>query len=254
MNDITVEVSGEQEEFIERTVQTLHKFQRELDEADARTLQVIGLVQEEGKKKVTAEDIRYSLEYHSRRVRGEEWNGAVTRLTKETNCRVDEHFKLQPPVAESFVEFGTVSDAKSVLALRHLNLHVRENDVVPVKFILPSQDPEQRATFRLIGQLVARLRDIEREYQRIGAVRVRPGLPVLASGLRDEKEVRVELEQMKQQRADGRSLDDTFYAALLHIQVKTDELNAKIRRLYDEECDIRIEICMYRLQGNRFLF
>jgi hypothetical protein len=159
-----------------------------------------------------------------------------------------EHFQLQPPATEWFVEFGTVSDAKSVLALKHLNLHV------PVKFSRPSQDSEQRGTFRVIGQLVSRIRDIEKEYQRMGAVRVKPGLPVLASDMRDEKEVRLALEQMKLQRADGRSLDDTYYEGLLHIPVKTDELNARIHRLFDEECDLRIEICGYRLQGYKFLF
>ena len=230
-------VNKQEEEFIQRTVQTLHKFQRELDDADARTLQVIGL--RDGMT-VTVEDLQYSLENQ-----GKKWK--VTRLTKETNCLVNRG-QLQDPVVEWFVEFGTVSDAKAVLALKHLNLHV------PVKFARPSQDSEVRGTFRLIGQLVARLRDIETEYQRIGAVRVRPGLPVLASDMRDEKEVRLELEQMKLQRADGRSLDDTYYAALLQIPVKTDELNSKIRQLFDEECDLRIEVCVYRLQGYRFLF
>jgi hypothetical protein len=117
-----------------------------------------------------------------------------------------------------------------------------------MRFIKPSQDSATRATFRKIGALVDRLKEIDKEYEAIGAVREGPGMPVMRGGFLDysyflDPNCLITWEGIL---ASGGVLDRNAYGALCMNPVNTAERMNRIRALYREECYILVDICKFR--------
>ena len=178
----------------------------------------------------------------------------VKSLTVEANRNLDANLKLQPAVNEWFLEFRSTGEAMHALTLKPFDIQFKVENYwagYQVNFIKPAQDSATRATFRKIGALVDRLKEIDTEYEAIGAVRHGHMLtPGMAPGYVDRSYFQNEasLKKWEEILAAGGTLDDTAYFSL-HRLVPVDMNSRKktIKLLYDEECHILIEICKFRV-------
>jgi hypothetical protein len=261
--DLSLDSRQKSKDYIEKTIKSLQKVQKGLEEADpdSRVVQVVGLQS----RNATVEDFEESFKYcdqerlHSKR-RNEyvSWVPDVKSFKREINYHLDANHMLLPAATEWFLEFHKASDAKHALTLPSFNIRVKETNCVGcfgVNFIKPSQDPALSATFRKIGGLVERLKAIDKEYKEIGADRRRGSMmPELSEIFFDEQYILAELPKIKKLRAEGKSLDHNAMGLLSKIPAKTNIIHARIKLLYDEESDIKIEICEFRLNGFKFFF
>jgi hypothetical protein len=112
------------------------------------------------------------------------------------------------------------------------------------------------ATLRRVGGLIKRLNDIDLELKQIGATREGGSVvPTLSRKFVDKASYASYLEKAKKARAAGFSLDHHSYAPLISMKpVDTALLNAQIKKLYGEECDIIIELREHQLNGLDFDF
>ena len=155
--DLSPDSRQESKEYIEKTIKTLRKVQKELEEADpdSKIVQVVGLKS----KNATVEDFKESFNVAAKPTFG--GSGPfpksmpdIKSFKKEINYRLDENHILQPAASEWFLEFHKASDAKHALTLPHFNLQVKELNGIAgfrVQFGKPSQSFATRATFRQIG-------------------------------------------------------------------------------------------------------
>jgi hypothetical protein len=272
-SDLSAESRQECINYIQKAINTLQEVKSDLQankveadkveadkvDPDSRIVQVVGFQS----KNATVEDFEESFKVAAKPTFG--GSGPfpksmpdIKSFKKEINYRLDENHILQPAASEWFLEFHKASDAKHALTLPHFNLMVKEPNGVAgfrVNFAKPSQDLALRTTFRNIGDLVERLKAIDKEYKEIGAVRQYfYMMPVLSDKYLDEQYFLTELPKIKKLRAEGRSLDHNAMAVLSRIPAKTNIINTRIKELYDEESDINIEICEHRLKGFKFSF
>lgn len=261
--DLSPESRQESKDYLEKVIKTAQKVHKELQEAekadpDSRIVQVVGLKS----KNATVEDFEESfkhLETQGKRFRtGHEysWTPAIKSLKKEINYSLDANHMLQPAAAEWFLEFQKTSDTKHALAMPPFNLQVKQPHGAVgfhVNFVKPSQDLTLRATFRKIGDLVERLKAIDKEYKEIGAIR-QYGTPVLAPGYIDKRYLLSELPKWKKLRDNGQSLDHNALGPLQSIPVDVQAFATRAKQLFDEETGIKIELAEIRLTGLKFFF
>ena len=270
-SDLSPESRQESINYIEKAINTLQEVKKELQadkveadkvDPDSRIVQVVNLQS----KNATVEDFKESFKIAADPAFGGSGEALhikpipdVKFLRKEINYSLDANHMLQPAVTEWFLEFHKASDAEYALTLPFFWLEVKKPNSptvgFQVQFVKPSQDLALRATYRNIGDLVERLKEIDKEYKKIGAVRLHfYTMPVLSDKFLDEQYFLTELPKIKKLRAEGKSLDHNAMAVLSRIPAKTNIINARIKQLYDEESDINIEICEYRLKGLEFSF
>jgi hypothetical protein len=264
--DLPPESRQESKDYLDKFIETAQRMRKEMQEAekadpDSRIVQVIGLQN----RNATVEDFEKSFKYlelQGQRFRRQNesvvsWIPEVKSLKKEINYRLDANHILQPAASEWFLEFHKATDAKLALTMPPFKLQVKEpNNCVAgfqVTFAKPSQDLALRATFRKIGNLMERLKAIDKEYKEIGAIR-QYGTPVLAPGYIDKRYLLFELPKWKKLRDNGQSLDHNALGPLQSIPVDVQAFATRIKQLFDEETDIKIEIAEYRLNGLKFFF
>jgi hypothetical protein len=112
-----------------------------------------------------------------------------------------------------------------------------------------------RATYRMIGGLVSRLRQIEAELKKMGAIREYNSRPTPAKNCLDRSLFAKRVPEWKRARAAGTMLDHHAFAPLKHYKmVDMQKLQSCMDALYNEECDVLIRLREYQLDGIDFEF
>jgi hypothetical protein len=162
-----------------------------------------------------------------------------------------------------FVKFSTEEDAYMALGIKNVSVRHQPTETTPgilggshvVEFVQPAHSQAALAEFKYIGGLLQRLEDINKELTDIGAVRVHGGMPELSTGLIDRAWYLAGLEEFKMARAAGMSLNHHVHGPLAGKKpVDTEALKVHIKRLYDEECDVLIQLREFQLNGTDFNF
>jgi hypothetical protein len=174
----------------------------------------------------------------------------------QDNYELDTQKQLTP-IRMCFIRFSTEEDAYSALGYGQVQVNVRASNkelhCVKVKFISPVTPQPMHATLRRVGGLIKRLNDIDLELKQIGATRGDGMVPTLSKKFVDKADFVSALEKAKKARASGFSLDHHASAPLMFKKpVDTALLNAKIKKLFNEECDIVIELREHQLNGLDF--
>lgn len=119
----------------------------------------------------------------------------------------------------------------------------------------PALNGATRATYRMIGGLVLRLREIEAELKKMGAVREYNSRPTPGKNCLDRSYFAKGVPEWKRARAAGIMLDHHAFAPLKHCKmVDTQKLQSRMDALYNEECDVLIRLREYQLDGIEFEF
>jgi hypothetical protein len=258
--DMSPEGRRECREHLDKTVETLLKIQKELLDADkagsdpdARVVQVLGL----NGRVVLSSDFRYSFEAASGKLR---WSPSRFNLDTEYNYEMDKDLKLKPGEKQRFLVFSNVKDARHALGLKEFTLIIKDgtgSTGIPVQFVKPAQNSATRETLRKIGGLVDRIKEIDDELKSIGAVReYGDGVPTVSSTTHlDKKWFAMNMPEWERKRAAGLSLDRNAYVPLKWRKpVDSAKLQAKMKALYDEECDALMQLRKFQLDGIEFDF
>jgi hypothetical protein len=245
--------------------ETMRKIKKDLTVAehympDTNEVQII---LKSGKSKIadfTKEEIMAEFHAENHRNRGTSCIipiPSILTVTLEDNFQPDANGYFRP-IRMCFVRFSCEEEVRMVLGFEVMHIsHGITNSVSVghhIQFIQPLQIPEVRKMFRNIGNLLTRLDTINQELKNIGAIRGQ-GIPKLGPEFCDRQTYREYLERLKAQRTTGASLDHHSYAPLASMRpVDTTSLNASIKALYDEECDILIQLREFQLSGVEFEF
>jgi hypothetical protein len=258
--DLSPDSRQESREYVEKTLKAVQKIQKDLEEADradpdARIVQVIGM----NGKVATVEDFQRSfkdsadqathLNQRNPQLNFPVYSPYLKSYGVEKNYKLDSNLKLQPAVNEWFLEFSKAGDAQHALTLKGFQLRVKDPGCIfSVNFVKPAKDFATRATFRKIGALVDRLKEIDEEYKAIGAVRQSAGMPVMCGGFLDFGYLLDSncLSKWEEVLASGGVLDHNAYGALRMVPVDMNRRLQTIKTLYNEECRILIDICKFR--------
>jgi hypothetical protein len=249
---------------LEETMQTLQKIKQDLTGAEDHTPDTheVQIILKSGKSKIadfTKEEITAGFLAANHQNRGSYAIPipSILTVTLEDNFQPDANGYLQP-IRMCFVGFSSEEEVRMVLGFEVMQIsHQITNSVRvghAIQFIQPVQIPEVRKIFRHIGYLVTRLDTVNQELKNIGAIRGE-GIPKLGPEFCDRQTYRGYLERSRAQRTTGASLDHHSYAPLAGMRpVDTTALNASIKALYDEECDILIQLREFQLSGAEFEF
>lgn len=261
-DDLSLEGKRKCMEELEDTIQTLQKIKKNLKEVDdcspdKNVVQVIF----HGDKSVTftKRDFERSLDElnSGRRQLVDVPSGCIESVTMQDNFTLDLNRNLQP-IRMCFIEFSTEEDVYMALRLKKMNVGIKTNsriNYVNVEFIQPTQSSATHKTFRTIGNSLARLGEIDKELNKIGAVRRQGGMPELKACFFDKVWYLAKIQECKAIRATGKSLDLNVHGPLASVKpVDSEALKLLIKTLYDEECDILIQLREFQLNGIDFDF
>ncbi len=160
---------------------------------------------------------------------------------------------------EFFVYFPTREDAGVALGLELSAMFV---DVgcgnFRIRFAKPARDAATRMLWRSIGEQVERVRAIDAELTRMGAVReFGDGVPKLPDAFFDRAYFLHPkcMPEWKRVRAAGGSLGHHAYATLRACTpVDAAQLSARVKELHDEQCDLLIRLREHQIAGLVFCF
>lgn len=260
--ELSPEGRRECREHLDKTAKTLLKIQKELMDAekadldpDSRVVQVLGISENRG---VRSSDFRRSFEASHVNMRNHEkdlmWIPGHFKVTNEYNYELDKDFKFKPAVEQIFLTFDHVKDAYHALSLKNFHMTIKGIVGVPVKFVNPAQNSGTRETFRKIGCLVYRVKEIEEELKSLGAVS-EYGRPKPPPTFFDKAYFGEMLPQWKRVRAAGQALDHHAFMPLkCRKPVDMKSLQARLDALYNEECDALIQLREFQLNGIEFEF
>ena len=138
---------------------------------------------------------------------------------------------------EYFVEFDTAEQAsmlERISGKSTMGFH-------GPKFSFPKQNSATRATYRKIGKLIARLREVDGELKKIGAVPDANGFPILPSSFMQDKEFdKYVNDSLKLGPVDSKSL----HCFLCHrTKVDLVKRNAALKPLVKERVEILVKLC-----------
>jgi hypothetical protein len=237
---------------LEHTIETLKKIEKDLKKASddeissAKMLQVLW----SGPSDVTLTKEVFDSAFGRVRAWGQ-GNPQIDSVEMQDNYQLDSQKQLTP-IRMCFIRFSTEEDACNALGYERLTVMVRSQGI-DVKFISPVTPQPMHATLRRVGGLIKRLNDIDLELKQIGATRGDGMVPTLSKKFVDKADFVSALEKAKKARASGFSLDHHASAPLMFKKpVDTALLNAKIKKLFNEECDIVIELREHQLNGLDF--
>jgi hypothetical protein len=182
----------------------------------------------------------------------------ITSIEFQDNYTLDPKTKQLQPLRMCFIKFFTEEDASFALGLTDMILNVKQGESsssYPIQFIQPAQTSATHKTFRHIGNLLNRLREIHDEFNNIGAERRMGGIPKLKPEFLDKALYLTSLSAYKFALAAGSSLDTNAYGILIsRTPVDTEALQLILKPLYDEECDILIQLREHQINGVDFDF
>lgn len=242
---------------LEQTIETLCKIKKDLSSADKQmpdTNVVQLLWSGDDNKTFTKEEIVKGLELmYSHQGSSALPVPLIIAVSMQDNYILDANRFLKP-IRMCFIKFSTDEDVCIALGLKEMR-YTEGSQGFTAHFILPTQTSSTRDYYRSIGKLVTRLGEIDNELTKIGAVREYGTNPKLGSGFVDKSIVLDALVKMKAVLAIGYSLDHHMYALLASMRpVDTSAVNARLKTLYDEECNILIQLREFQLSGGDFEF
>jgi hypothetical protein len=120
----------------------------------------------------------------------------------------------------------------------------------------PARTGPMRATYRMIGGLVQRLREIQSELKRMPIItREYNGRPTLSQKYLDRSFFAELVSNSKRARAAGKMLDHHAFVPLKYYKMAdTKKLQSRMDALYNEECDVLIRLRELQLDGIEFDF
>jgi hypothetical protein len=245
--DLSPEGKRECREHVEKTLETLSKIKKSLEDADpdVKTLQLTGY--------------QYgpmSVEDYSRQIMGylkgylthNQDEIVIERISIEENFVVDASFKMHQ-IKECFIRFNTAYSAEYVLGL-HIPFSSDRTKLSKAK-----QTAATRATYRKIGGLVTRIKEIEEELKKLGAVRECNSRPKPPQNFLDRSYFAEQVPKWKRAREAGTMLDHNAYVPLKHYKmVDMQRLQSRMDALYNEECDALIRLRQFQMDGFEFDF
>jgi hypothetical protein len=227
---------------------------------ESSVLQVIGL---NGHGRVaTADDFTASFKHMAERTRDPErrYIPSVVSLVMEKNYELDKDWKLMP-ATEWFIKFKSGNNARYAYGMKDFHLSVKTSSGstgFSVKCVKPTQDLATRETYREIGMLVDRIKEIEKEVQSIGGVRENGCGPYKLSDKYIDKSYFLQddfVPKYKRTRAAGHMLEYHPYVLLkCKRPVDSAKLIAQMKELYNEECDALIKLREFQINGVEFEF
>lgn len=237
------------------TIQTLKKIENDLLKASDDELSSTKIVQVLWRGHDTATFTKEAFVDAFKRWR--QGNPKIRQVEMQDNYKLDAE-KYLSPIRMCFVRFSTDEDVAFALGMKRLG-QIRVDspggDFISVEFVLPVHSQPMHATLRRVGGLIKRLHDIDLELKQIGATRESGVVPTLSPKFVDKALFVSILEKSKKARVAGFSLDHHSFAPLISMKpVDTALLNAQIKKLYGEECDIIIELREHQLNGLDFNF
>jgi hypothetical protein len=183
-----------------------------------------------------------------------------TTTTEKTNYKISPHGTLHP-VKERFFHFQHERDALDLLALGEGAFKGPAGHQLDAYFMVPKHDPATRAKLRQIAALIARVKEIDTELKRLGAVRDgAEGVFKLDTSRFIDKSFFLNkdtgLPAWKRARTEGAVLDHHTYEPLRHSKpVNTVALMERFKELHNEQCDALIRLREFQLyDGLDFTF
>jgi hypothetical protein len=245
---------------LEHTIRTLQKIKNDLKEAensspDKNLLQILW----KGHSDCTfvVSDFEKAFSNFNDRSRQFVYSPRIESIIMQDNFRLDGNKMLQP-TRMCFIKFSTEEDACLALGLQEMQVTVKGESCsfgVQVQFIQPTYSLAMHKTFRIIGNSLCRLEEIDRELKKIGAVRRQGGVPEMGPELVDKTCYLAKLQECKRLRVAGVSLDLHSHVLLVGRKpVDSEAFRQLIKQLCDEECDILIQLREYQLNGVDFNF
>ena len=253
--DMDPEERRECQERLDHTVKTLLKIQKNLVDADksemnpdSRIVRVLGL-----HTSYNVDASHFVRSFEQARFSG--FNPSGLKLFKETNYPLDGSGKVLPaPVDEWYISFRLTKEAEFALTIRDFQLNFSGTGRT-VKFAKPATPSPVRATFREIGALVERIKEIENERKEMGAVYEYGEYKPDPNQYLDKAWFMEHVARTKRVREAGQSLDHHAYGPLKHRKpIDTAAWNTRAKRLYDEECDVLIALRQFQFEGVEFDF
>lgn len=248
---------------LDREIEALEKKRKafaEIDSADplTRTLLVLGV-----RKSCMPVLSDFVNAFDELRVRRGRYEGAGVpvfsgyEVFHETNWKFQEGNWKQ--VDECFLRTRGVKEARFLLNLPHLDVVVNKPSGIlgcSVRFVPATQDDETRKTFNVIGGLIERRKEIVKELDAIGIDRCGTGgLPSLHAKYIDKAYFRQLMAEWERERAAGRPLTYHAWAVLSGmIPMDLEKLTGWVLTLYNEECDVLMQLRKYQDAGFDFVF
>jgi hypothetical protein len=248
--DLSPEGKRECKEMVEKTLETLSKIKKSLEDADpdVKTLQLAGYQCGPMNPEDISRQIMANLKMRRTRNHDDKDEIVIEKISTEENFVHDESFKLRR-INECFIRFNTAYSADYVLGLQIPFFSGR------ITLSKPNQTAATRATYRKIGNLVTRIKEIEDELNKLGAVRECNSRPNPPQHFVDRSAFVELLPKWKRAREAGTIFDHHTYAPLKHYKmVDRQSLQARMDTLYNEECDTLIQLREFQLGGVEFDF
>ena len=250
-------------EDLDNAIQTLQKIKTNLKETDdcSPDKNVVQVVWRWHKDTIpTKEDFDRSFDLlNSRSSKSPKpvYVPCIKSVVIQDNFTLDTNKNIQP-VKTCFVYLSTEEDFYTVLGFKEFQVSVKTqhgSSGLQVEFTLPSHSMATYKTLSTIGNSLARLEEIDKELKKIGAGRHGSNMPTQNRELVDKAYYATELKKFKAIRAAGNSIEQHAHALLFTRQpVDSEALKISIKKLYDEECDILIQLREFQLNGVDFDF
>jgi hypothetical protein len=182
-----------------------------------------------------------------------------TTTVEKTNYKINPDGTLHE-VQERFFHFKHERDALDLLALGKAGFKGPSGHDLDTYFVKPEHDPTTRAKLRQIGALIARVKAIDTELERLGAVRDVGSVPKLDTSRFLDKSFFLSeetgLPAWKRARTADTVLDHHAYVRLRYGKpVDSLALMKRFKELHNEQCDALIRLREFQLyDGLDFTF
>ena len=256
--DLSPEGKRECREHVEKTLETLSKIKKSLEDSDpdVKTLQLTGFHQSLTKVQMTealSQEIVRHLQMRRIHCRDDNDEVVIEKISFEENFFLDPSYKLHR-INECFIRFNNAKSADYFLGLQNITMCIG-NFGTDLKISKPKQTAATRATYRKIGGLVYKIKEIEDELKKLGAVREYNSRPTPPQNFLDKSFFAEQVPKWKRARETGTMLDHHAYAPLKHYKmVDRQKLQSRMDALYNEECDALIRLRQFQLDGYEFDF
>lgn len=146
---------------------------------------------------------------------------------------------------EIYVKFESAEQASRVLRIGdYLHVKINANQQAPFQFFAPRQSTTIRATYRTIGDLIIRLREVDQQLKSLGAIPGRGGVPELSGMLVQNDEFDRGVAGYTK---DARGYDKATLHNFLCTRVRVDKRKrqSSLDQLVDERIDILLKLTKY---------
>ncbi len=178
----------------------------------------------------------------------------ITSVSMQDNYIIDPATKQLQPQRMCFIQFKTAEDARMVLDFGRLDVMDGRTGVA-VEFVSPVDNRAKRDNLLRVGNLVAGVREINEKLTKMGASYHNGHLPEPPGELQSNTYYAELLTKAKGIRKDGKQLDyHTALSLFHHRPADTNALKTSMTALFNEKCDLVIQLREFQLSGLDFVF